>query len=222
MCARLDTTGLLADVVYDLLRVQQPAGRGRFRLYRRADNGFWMTDELNLDVTELPPPIQYVEVHAGADWRVESLDLRLAHLGWDASYRAEGLTWRAKIQIEDETVERAAPFGPTTQVSCSSIWMDAIALNRLRLATGQARDVNVISISPHWRLEPKVVRQRYECMGPERIATPVGDLDAVHHVIASARHVWVDSHGIIVAARLEEALLQSDIELVEYHWLGAS
>jgi len=222
MCAKLDATGLLADVVYDTLRVQWPAGRGRFRLYRRADGGFWMTDELNLDVTELPPPIQYVEVHAGADWQVESLDLRLAHFGWDASYRAEGLTWRAKIQIEDKTVERAAPFGPTTQVSCSSIWIDAIALNRLRLAPGQAREVNVISISPHWMLEPKVVRQRYECMGPERIATPVGDLDAMHHVIAGAHHVWVDSHGIIVAARQEAEGSSAVTSLIEYHWLGAS
>ncbi len=220
MCARLDTTGLLADVVYDLLRVQRTAGHGRFRLYRRADGGFWMTDELFLDVTELPTPMQYVEAHAGADWRVESLDLRLAHFGWDASYRAEGLTWRAKIQIEDETVERAATFGPTTQVSCSSIWVDAIALNRLRLTPGQARDVNVISISPHWRLEPKVVRQRYECIGPERVATPVGELDAMHHVIAGAHHVWVDSHGIIVAARQEAEGAAAVTSLIEYHWLG--
>jgi len=181
-----------------------------------------MTDEFNLDVTELPSPMQYVEAHAGADWRVESLDLRLAHFGWDASYRAEGLTWQAKIQIKDKTVERAVPFGPTTQVSCSSIWMDTIALNRLRLAPGQAREVNVISIRPQWMLEPKVVRQRYECIGPERIATPIGELDAMHHVIAGAHHVWVDSRGIIVMARLEEALLKSDIKLVEYHWLGAN
>jgi len=220
MCARLDTTGLLADIIYDLLRVQRPAGRGRFRLYRRADGGFWMTDELFLDVTELPPPMQYVEAHAGADWRVESLDLRLTHFGWDASYRAEGLTWRAKIQIEDETVERAVPFGPTTQISCNSIWMDAIALNRLRLAPGQAREVNVISISPHWRLEPKVVRQRYECIGPERTATPVGDLDAMRHVIAGAHHVWVDSHGIIVAARQAAEGSSVVTSLIEYHWLG--
>ena len=220
MCAKLDTTGLLADVVYNVLRVQRPSGRERFRLYRRADGGYWMTDELNLDVTELPPPIQYVEIHAGADWQVGSLDLRLAHFGWDASYHAKGLTWRAKIQIEDKTVERVVPYGPTTQVSCNSIWMNAIALNRLRLAPGQACDVNVISISPHWMLEPKVMERRYECIGPERIATLVGDLDAVHYAIGGADHVWVDSRGIMVAARQEAEGSAAITNLIEYHWLG--
>jgi hypothetical protein len=71
-------------------------------------------------------------------------------------------------------------------------------------------------------LEPKVVQQRYECMGPERIATPVGDLDAMHHVIAGTHHVWVDSHGIIVAARQAAEGSSAVTSLIEYHWLGES
>ena len=74
MCARLDTTGLLAEVVYAVLRGNVDAGRERCRLHRRADGGYWMTSEL--DLTLPSPHTLYSEVHAGADWQVESLKVR--------------------------------------------------------------------------------------------------------------------------------------------------
>jgi hypothetical protein len=112
MCAKPDTTGLLADIAYAIFQVEAEAkvGRERCCLYRRADSGYWITSEL-----DLASPFfltRYVEIRAGADWRVESLDVRLSgSVQRDASHRAEGRTWQATIQTDEATVERVVPFG---------------------------------------------------------------------------------------------------------------
>jgi len=91
-----------------------------------------------------------------------------------------------------------------------------LAFNRLKLAPGQARQVDVIRIGLP-SLEPVPARLRYRCIGPERITTPVGKLDAAHYAVSGGRHLWTDARGIIVAARQGKSYAR---RLVEYRWLG--
>jgi hypothetical protein len=220
MCAKLDTTGLLADVAYAIFRGDGEAevGRERCRLYRRADGGYWMTADL--DQSWPFPHTLYVEIRAGADWRVESVQVRLANsLRRDALYRADGLTWRAMIQTDEVTVERAVPFGPETFVEFGSVWLNTLALNRLELAPGQSREVDAIQIELPL-LEPVPGRLRYESIGPERIATPAGEWDATHYVVSGAEHLWADSRGIVLATSWMMDGLPHRHKLLGYHWLG--
>ena len=218
MCAKLDTTGLLADVTYAVFHGDDTADRERCCLYRRTDGGYWMTADLSL--TWPFPTTQYVEIRAGADWRIESLDVRLSgSVRRDASHRAEDLTWQATIQTEEATIERTVRCGPEVQVDFDSVWLKAITLNRLKLAPGQAQDVDVIQVKLP-SLEPAPARGRYKCIGLERVATPAGDVDATHYVVSGVHHLWADSRGIIVATRQIVKRLPRGRRLLEYHWLG--
>lgn len=212
MCAKLDTTGLLAEVTYAILRGDAETGRERGCLYRRAGGGHWMTSQLEL--TRPLPLEQYVEIHVGADWRVESLKVRLSgHVQRDATHHADGDTWRATIQTDEATVESQVPLGPETLIEFDSVWLYTVALNRLQLSPGQSRQVAVIRIeSPS--LEPGLGRLRYKCVGPERITTPAGKKNATHFVSGES-HLWADSRSIVVATH--NAVSRS---LLEYHWLG--
>jgi hypothetical protein len=212
MCARLDTTGLLAEVTYGISRGDTEVGRERCCLYRRAGGGHWMTSQL-----ELTRPLlheQYVEIHAGENWRVESLNVRLSgHVRRDATYVTDGDVWRATIQTDEATVEHPVPFTTETLIEFDSVWLCVVALNRLQLSPGQSREVDVIRIeSPS--LEPVRARSRYTCISQERITTPAGKKNATHFACGEY-HLWADSHGIIVATH--NAVSRS---LVEYHWLG--
>ncbi len=212
MCARLDTTGLQAETTYAILRGDAQVGREQCRLYRRADGGHWMTSQIEL--TRPLPLEQYVEIHAGADWHVESLSVRLSgSVQRDATHRADGRAWRATIQTDEATVERQVPMESDILIEFESAWCYAIALNRLQLAARQSREVNVIRVeSP--LLEPALARLRYRCVGPERITTPAGKKNATH-LVCGEQHVWADSHGIVVATH--NAASRS---LLEYRWLG--
>jgi hypothetical protein len=173
MCARLDTTGLLADATYAFFFGDKEAGHERALLYRRAEGGYWMTSDL--EMTGPFPHALYVEINAGADWHMESLNVRLSgSVRRDATYRIEGSgTWRATIQTDEATVERVVPFGLKTLVEFNSVWLSTLALNRLQLAPGQARDVAVVRIEMP-SLEPVPAQRRYECIGPDRVTTPAG------------------------------------------------
>lgn len=212
MCARLDTTGLLADVTYAILRGDMEVGRERCRQYCRAGGGYWMTSELKW--TRPLPFEQYIEIHAGADWCVESLNVRLSgSVQCDSTHVAESNVWHATIQTDEATVEHQVPLSSETLVEFDSAWLCAIAFNRLKLRPGQSREMNVIRIgSPS--LEPVLARLRYKCIGPERITTPAGKKNATHFVCGES-HVWADSRGIIVATH--NAVSRS---LLEYRWLG--
>ena len=214
MCAKLDTTGLLIDVTYAILRgdTGAEAGRERCRQYRRVGGGHWMTSELVL--TRPLPLEQYVEIHAGTDWHIESVVVRWSgSLQRDATHIAEGDVWRATIQTDQATVERQVPLGRETLVELDSAWHYTIALERLQLSPGQSREMDVIRIeSPS--LEPVRARLRYKCIGPERITTPAGKRNAVH-VVCGTDHVWADSRGIILATH--NAVSRS---LLEYHAFG--
>jgi len=209
MCARLDTTGLLADVMYAVLRGNVDAGRERCRLYRRADGGYWLTSEF--DLTLPSPHTLYSEVCVGADWRVESLKVRWSGNELrDASHHVDGLLWKATIQTDEATIERAVPFEPGTQVDFESVWSAMLALNWLKLTPGQAREVKVIRVELP-SLEPVPAHRHYECIGQEHVTTLAGDFEAMHY-IPNAHHLWADSRGIIVAA--------DGYRLLEYHWLS--
>jgi len=214
MCAKLDTTGLLTDVTYAILRGDADAevGRERCCLYRRVGGGHWMTSELKL--TRPLPLEQYVEIHAGTDWHVQSLVVRSSgSLQRDATHIAEGDLWRATIQTDEATVERQVPLGREALVEFDSVWLYTIAFHRLQLLPDQSRAVDVIRIeSPS--LEPVRARLRYKCIGPERITTPAGKKNAVHFVFG-AYHLWADSRGIILATH--NAVSRS---LLECHWFG--
>ena len=214
MCVKLDTTGLQTDVTYAILRgdTGAEAGRERCCLYRRVDGGHWMTSELVL--TRPPPLEQYVEIHAGTDWHIESVVVRWSgSLRRDATHVAEGDLWRATIQTDEATLERQVPLGRETLVEFDSVWPYTIALNRLQLSPGQSREVDVIRIeSPS--LEPVRARLRYKCIGPERITTPAGKKNAVH-VVCGLYHLWADSRGIILATH--NAVSRS---LLECRWFG--
>jgi hypothetical protein len=115
MCARLDTTGLLADVTYAVLHGNVDAGRERCRLYRRAEGGYWLTCEL--DWTSPISRSLYTEAHLTVDWLVESLNIRsFGQEHRDASYYIEGLAWRATIQTDETTIERTV-LGPEVVIS---------------------------------------------------------------------------------------------------------
>ncbi len=218
MCAKLDTTGLLADVTYAIFHGDDAADREHCCLYRRADGGYWMTAER--DLTWPRPTTLYAEIRAGADWRIESLVVRLSGgLQRDASHRAEGALWRATIQSDEATIERTVPFEPEMQIDFDSIWLEAITLNRLKLVPGQAREVDVIKVELPW-LEPAPTRRRYECVGLEHVTTLAGDVDAMHYVVSGAHHVWADSRGIVVATQQMTDRLPHGRKLLEYHWLG--
>jgi hypothetical protein len=218
MCAKLDTTGLLADVTYAILFGDREAGHERAYLYRRAEGGYWMTSAL--DLTWPFPRALYVEVNAGPDWHVESLNVRLsgsAHR--DATYRMEGSgAWRATIQTDEATVERQVPVGPKI-LEFNSVWLSTLALNRLRLAPGQARDVDVVWIEMP-SLEPVPTQRRYECMGPDQVTTPAGKQDALHYVVSGSHHMWANLRGIIMAGQYTENDLRYDVRLLKYRWLG--
>lgn len=218
MCARLDTTGLLADVTYAILFGDGEAGHERALLYRRAEGGYWMTSDL--DLTWPFPHALYVEINAGADWRVESLDVRLSgSVRRDATYRIEDSgTWRATIQTDEATVERLVPFGPETLVEFNSVWLRTLALNRLRLAPGQARDAAVVRIEMP-SLEPVPAQRKYKCIGPGRVTTPAGKQDALHYVVSGRHHLWADSRGIVVAAQYTTNNLRYDVRRFKYRWL---
>ena len=218
MCAKPDTTGLLADATYAVFHneADTPVGYEYCRLYRRSDKGYWMTAELDLPF----PRALYIEIRAGADWRIQSLDVRLSGRGTecdrDASHRADGDIWQATIQTDEATVERAVPFGPEMGVDFEPVWLNTLALNRLKLAPGQVRNVDAIRIELPL-LEPVSARLRYKCIGPERITTPAGKWDATHYVVSGNRHVWADARGIVVATQQGKSRSRT---LTEYHWLG--
>ena len=68
--------------------------------------------------------MQYVEINAGADWQVESLDVRLSGTcGAMPRIASRARRWRATIQIDEATVERVVPFGPETLVEFNSVWL---------------------------------------------------------------------------------------------------
>ena len=212
MCARLDTTGLLADVTYAVLRGQTEAGRERLRLYRRADGGAWMTMDGDWTVPQPGAPrALYVEAHAGADWGIESLVMRLSGPEQrDASFRFDGVLWQGAIQTGQATLDRAVPFRPDMLVIFDSIASAMLAFRRLALAERQERTVDVIRIDLS-SLEPVPTRQQFECIGREAVTTMAGNFDAIHY-FSSARHWWADSRGMLVAA--------TGYRLLEYHWLG--
>ena len=218
MCARLDTTGLLADITYVILLDDVEVGHERAHLYRRAEGGYWMTS--NLDTTGPFPHALYVEINAGADWHVESLDARLSgSVRRDAAYRIEDSgAWRATIQTDEATVERLVPFGPEI-LEFNSVWLRTLALNRLELVPGQARDVTVVRIEMP-SLEPVRAQRKYKCIGPGRVTTPAGKQDALHYVVSGRRHLWADSRGIVVAAQYTTNNLRYDVRRSKYHWLG--
>ena len=219
MCARLDTTGLLADVTYAILFGDVEVGHERAHLYRRAEGGYWMASDL--DLTWPLPHELYVEINAEANWHVGSLDVRLSgSVRRDATYRIEGSgTWRATIQTDEATVERLVPFGPETHVEFNSVWLSTLALNRLQLAPGQTRDVAVVRIEMP-SLEPVPAQRRYECIGPDHVTTPAGKRDALHYVVSGVHHLWADSRGIVVATQYTAMDLRYDVRLLKYHWLG--
>jgi hypothetical protein len=218
MCAKLDTTGLSAEITYTILHDDAVAGREHGRLYRRADGGYWMTDEL--DWSRPFPRALYVEIRARSDWRIESLDARLSGREQrDASQRADKGFWRATIQTDDAAFERVVPFKPETQVDFISVWLKTLMINRLRLAPAQSRDLDGILVQLP-SLEPVPAHLRCECIGPEHITTPAGDWDTLHCVVAGARHIWTDSRGIVVATRQTLDGQPYSHRLAEYHWLG--
>jgi hypothetical protein len=215
MCARLDTTGIVADIIYTIFHRDTAAAHERCCLYRRADGGYWMTADL--DSTGYQPVAQYVEIHAEADWRIESLDIRLSgSVRRDATHRADGLTWRATIQTDEATIEQAVRFGPDMTVDFNSVWLKAITFNRLKLAPGQVSEMDVVQIkSPS--LETVLARQRYECMA-QSITTQwaIWTRCTVSPQMAitcgpPARHCRSD-------AAVVNGLPQPQI--AEYHWLG--
>ncbi len=218
MCAKLDTTGLLADVTYVILFDGEEAGHERAHLYRRAQGGYWMTSAIGM--TRPVPHDLYIEISAGADWRVESLDVRLSgSVRRDATYRAESNgDWHATIQTDEATIERQVSLGPRA-LEFNSVWLGTITLAQLHLAPGQARDVDVIRIEMP-SLEPVPAQRRYECIGPGHVTTPVGKQDALHYVVSGAHHVWADSRGIVVATQYMENSLRYDVKRLKYHWLG--
>lgn len=218
MCAKLDATGLLADLTFAISRGKADAGREYCRLYRRADGGYWMVADLELSGPS--PRTQYVEIRAGADWGIESLTVRLSgNVQRDASHHAEGPVWRATIQTDEATIERAVHFGPEVLVDFDSVWLKTIALNRPRLAPGQARQVDVIQVELP-SLEPQPAQLQYECVGPEHITTPAGDFDTLHYIVSGAHHLWADSRGMIIVTRRTIEGLTHSRRLLEYHWLG--
>jgi len=220
MCAKLDTTGLLADLVYDYVRGDYHTGHGQARLYRRAEGGYWMTDELDLDMGDLPPYEQYVEVRANAAWNIETLDIRLPRARLDGAYQIEGHRLTAAIQTEHTTLESTVTIGPETWLTFYSLWANVVLLRRLKLAPGQARNTELISLSPRASLQPQPLRWRCECVGPERLATALGSLDTTHHVIANTHHLWTDARGLVVMSRRAPGTLPDTILLSKYHWLG--
>jgi hypothetical protein len=211
MCARLDTTGLLADVTYAILHGNTDAGRERCRLYRRAVSGYWLTCEI--DLTAPGSRSLYIEAHIAIDWLVESLKIRsFGQEHRDASYYIEGSTWRATIQTDETTIERAVPDGPGVLVDFDPIGGMMLALRQIQLQERQTQPIDTLRIEQP-SLEPVRVQQQIECIGREFVKTSVGDFDAIHY-FAKAKHWWADSHGIIVAA--------SGYQLVEYHWLESA
>ena len=209
MCARLDNTGLLADVTYAVLRGQAEAGRERCYLHRRADSGYWITSDLDLTL----PAVQtvHLQIHVASDWRIESLQVRwLSDPPRDATYQAAGSTWKATIVTHTTTIERSLAFGPDTLVDFDSVCSAMLAVNQLKLAPDQKRQVDTIRIE--WpRLEPVPSQKQIERQGTERATTPAGQFEAVRYRWGT-RHLWVDVQGIIVAT--------DNYRLVEYHWLG--
>lgn len=211
MCARLDTTGLLADVAYAIMHGNAEAGREHCRLYRRAESGYWLTCEI--DWTWPDEHSQYVEAHVTADWRVESLNIRsFGQEQRDASYRIEGKTWRITIQAGETTIERAIPCEAEQLIDLDSIGIMLLALRRLKLQAQQTLTADTLWIERP-SLEPARARQQFECIGQESIKTAAGDFDALHY-FARAKHWWADSRGIVVAA--------SGYQLIEYHWLESA
>ena len=211
MCAKLDTTGLLADVTYAVLHGNADAGRERCRLYRRAVSGYWLTCEL--DLTSPISRSLYIEAHLTVDWLVESLNIRsFGQEHREASYYIEGLAWRATIQTDETTIERAVPVGPEALVDFDPIGGVMLALWRIQLQERQTQTIDTLRIEQP-SLEPVRAQQQFECIGREFVKTSAGDFDAMHY-FANARHWWTDSHGIIVAA--------SGYQLLEYHWLESN
>ena len=219
MCARLDTTGLLADVTYAVLHGQTEAGRERLRLYRRADGGVWMTMDGDWTAHQPGEPApgvpalhaMYVEAHAGADWGIESLVMRLSGPEQrDAAFHFDGVLWRGAIQTDQATLDRAVPFRPDMLVIFDSIASATLAFHRLALAERQRLTIDVIRMDLS-SLEPVPTRLPFECIGREPITTAVGKVEALHY-FAGTRHWWADSRGMLVAA--------TGYQLLEYHWLG--
>ncbi len=221
MCAKLDATGLLADMAYAVFQGEAPAGRERCHLYRRAKGGYWMTAELDLAWPFLHH--EYLELQSAPDWRPESLVVRLSgDQRRDGVYRADGLTWQATIQTDQETVERAVPWGTQTCLETSSICSYIFTVNRIEFpseALSASAELSVVLIDLP-SLEPVLVRRRYDYLGPERITTPAGDWLATHYAVAGATHLWADSHSVMVAAHRMIGGKPHDYKLLEYHWLG--
>jgi hypothetical protein len=209
MCARIDNTGLLADVAYSVLRGQADVGHERCRLHRRADGGYWITSDLDLTLPDMKPV--HLQMHVAPDWRIESLKVRwLSDPPHDATYQVAGSTWKATIVTPATTIERSLAFGPNTLVDFDSACSAMLAINQLKLAPDEKRRVDTIRIE--WpQLEPVPSQKQIERQGTESITTPAGQFETARYRWGT-RHVWVDARGIIVAT--------DSSRLVEYHWLG--
>jgi len=209
MCARLDNTGLLADVTYAVLHGQADAGRERCYLHRRADSGYWITSDLDLTL----PAVQtvHLQIHAASDWRIESLKVRwLSDPPRDATYQVASSAWKATIVTHETTIERSLALGREALADFDSICSAILAVNRLKLAPDEKRHVDTVRIE--WpRLEPVPSRKQIEHQGTEHTATPAGQFETARYRWGT-HHLWVDTHGIVVAA--------DHYRLVEYHWLG--
>ncbi len=210
MCARLDATGLYAEMTYAVLHGQVEAGRERLCLYRRADGGHWLT----LDGAPSARGL-YVEAHAGPDWSIESLVMRrTGPERRDAAFRVESGAWRGAIQTDAATLDRTIPWRPDMLVVFDSIAGATLALARLAaqsaLDEDHHRTMDVVRMDLS-SLEPVPTRQQFEYMGRETLATAAGSFEAAHY-FSGARHWWADARGIVVGA--------TGYRLLDYHWLG--
>jgi hypothetical protein len=122
-----------------------------------------------VETTEPSPHHETLDFAVDADWRIARVRIATGDheiLLQQGADRATLTGYRDNQPIE-------VAYGPDDHLDYFTPATNAITLRRL---TGTA-EIDVVYLDPV-TLEPSRVRQRYELLGDERVATPVGTFDA--------------------------------------------
>ena len=164
-----------------------------------------------IDSLEPAPHTETVDLAVDAAWRPVRVRIET---GEHSLIARPGID-RIALRVDSEDVELR--WDSETEVDYRSPAFNVMTVNRLAQAGIDAAELSVVFVEP-FTCAPRIVKQRYESLGPEPVATPVGAFDAHAWRYTSldtgwSRTLWV-SHDTLVA-------FDRFFELIEYE-AGAS
>jgi len=221
-------SALLAEPVasgrYALFHDGQECGGERWEIVRTRD-GFTIVGEQELEAPHPFPSRQEYRATLTPEWRPSGLDViwTVGERRVVAMHRADGGTWRARIEYGGQVREQQGDYPEFCEVEYTTHLFNAVILARRDFQVGGEHEFPVLRIGPPlMAVTPE--RMLYRCVERGRFAAPLGEMNARRYVVFlpsegedSGYTFWADDDGFVLESYEGHDRTRPWMRLMEFH-----